>query len=94
MLETRLKTADQGGVTSFSVAGSRKHTTSAGEKREETEWFNCSAVGRLAETCNQFLTDPENGETRHSNDINVTDIQLLGQRSDRLEDVVAVTGLT
>jgi len=21
-----------------------------------TEWFNCSAFGRLAETCNQYLT--------------------------------------
>ena len=27
-------------------------------------------------------------ETRHSNDINITDVQFLGQRSDRLEDVV------
>ena len=27
-------------------------------------------------------------EPRHSNDINITDVQFLGQRSDRLEDVV------
>ena len=45
-----------GGVTNFSVASSRRYTTSAGEQREETEWFNCSAFGRLAETCNQYLT--------------------------------------
>ncbi len=44
------------GVTSFSVASSRKYTTSSGEQREETEWFNCSAFGKLAETCNQYLT--------------------------------------
>ena len=31
------------GVTSFSVATSRKYTTSTGEQREETEWFNCAA---------------------------------------------------
>jgi len=43
-------------VTSFSVASSRKYTTAAGEQREETEWFNCSAFGKLAETCNQYLT--------------------------------------
>ena len=42
-------------VTSFSVASSRRYTTN-GEQREETEWFNVSAWGRLAETCNQYLT--------------------------------------
>ena len=86
------------GVTSFSVASSRKYTTSSGEQREETEWFNCSAFGKLAESCNQYLTkgkqvyvegrlksrtyQTQAGETRHSNDINVTDIQFLGQRAE------------
>ena len=87
-----------GGVTNFSVASSRRYTTSAGEQREETEWFNCSAFGRLAETCNQYLSkgkqvfvegrlssrtyQTQSGETRHSNDINVNEIQFLGQRGD------------
>ena len=86
------------GVTSFSIASSRKYTTSAGEQREETEWFNCSAFGKLADTCNQYLSkgkqvyvegrltsrtyQTQSGETRHSNDINVTDVQFLGQRGD------------
>ena len=86
------------GVTSFSIASSRKYTTSSGEQREETEWFNCSAFGKLADTCNQYLTkgkqvyvegrlssrtyQTQSGETRHSNDINVTDVQFLGQRGD------------
>ena len=43
-------------VTSFSVASRRRYTTSSGEQREETEWFNCSAFGKLANTCNQYLT--------------------------------------
>ena len=43
-------------VTSFSIASSRKHTTAVGEQREETEWFSCQAWGKLAETCNQYLT--------------------------------------
>ena len=34
----------------------------------------------------------QSGETRHSNDINITDVQFLGQRSERLEDVVAAPG--
>lgn len=85
-------------ITSFSVASSRKYTTAAGEPREETEWFNCSAFGKLAETCNQYLTkgkqvyvedrlssrtyQTQGGETRFSNDINVSDVQFLGQRGD------------
>ncbi len=42
-------------VTSFSVAVSRGWTTSAGERREATEWFNVVAWGTLAEVSNQFL---------------------------------------
>ena len=84
---------------SFSVASSRKYTTAAGESREEVEWFNCSVFRKLAENCNQYLGkgkqvyvdgrlssrtyQTQNGETRHSNDINVTEIQFLGQRGER-----------
>ena len=42
-------------VTSFSVAVSRGWTTSSGERREATEWFNVVAWGNLAEVCNQYL---------------------------------------
>ncbi len=93
------------GVTSFSVASSRKYTTSSGEQREETEWFNCSAFGKLADTCNQYLTkgkqvyvegrlssrtyQTQAGETRHSNDINVTDVQSLGTADVITADSVA-----
>ncbi len=82
------------GVTSFSVASSRRYTTSAGERREETEWFNVSAFGRLAELCNQYLTkgrqvyvegrlrsrsyQGNDGQMRHVNEITLTDIQFLG----------------
>jgi single-strand DNA-binding protein len=40
-------------VTSFSVASNHRYRTSSGEQREDTEWFNCQAWGKLAETCNQ-----------------------------------------
>ena len=82
------------GVTSFSVASSRRYTTSGGEQREETEWFNVSAWGKLAELCNQFLTkgrqvyvegrlssrsyEGRDGQMRFSMDINLTDVQFLG----------------
>jgi len=42
-------------VTSFSVATTRSWTNAAGERREETEWFNVVAWGNLAEICRQRL---------------------------------------
>ena len=85
-------------VTKFSVASNRKYTTGSGEQREETEWFNCSAWGKLAETCNQYLTkgqqiyvegrlssrqyQTQSGETRTSLDVSVTDIQFLGGKAE------------
>ncbi len=83
-------------VTSFSVASSRRYTTSAGEQREETEWFNVSAWGKLGETCNQYLAkgrqvyvegrlssrtyEARDGQTRVALDISLTDVQFLGGR--------------
>lgn len=43
-------------VTSFSVATSRTWTSSEGERREETEWFNVVAWGNLAEICKTHLS--------------------------------------
>ena len=43
-------------VTSFRMATSRTYTTSTGERRQETEWFDVVTWNRLAESCNQFLT--------------------------------------
>ncbi len=42
-------------VTSFSMASSRTWTTSDGNRREETEWFNVVSWGGLAEICKQHL---------------------------------------
>lgn len=81
-------------VTSFSIASNRKYTSN-GEKREEVEWFNVSAWGKPPETCNQFLTKgsqvyvegrlssrsyESNGQTRFSMEINLIDIQFLGNK--------------
>ena len=93
-------TASGQSVTSFSIASNRRYTTAAGEQREETEWFNVSAWGRLAETCNQYLTKGQqvyvegkltsrtyqgnDGQTRFSLDINLTEMQMLGRRGDNM----------
>ncbi|MBI2908172.1 MAG: single-stranded DNA-binding protein [Chloroflexi bacterium] len=42
-------------VTTFRIATSRNYTSSSGERRQETEWFNVITWNKLAETCNQFL---------------------------------------
>jgi len=42
-------------VTSFSVATTRSWTSSDGDRREETEWFNVVAWGNLAEICKQYI---------------------------------------
>ena len=42
-------------VTSFSLATSRTWTTTDGDRREATEWFNVVAWRDLAEICNQYL---------------------------------------
>ncbi|HRF95893.1 MAG: single-stranded DNA-binding protein [bacterium] len=42
-------------VTSFSVAVRRTWTSSEGERREETEWFNVVAWSNLAEICKTHL---------------------------------------
>ena len=88
-------------VTSFSVASSRKYRTAAGDQREETEWFNVSAWGKLGEICNQYLAkgkqvyiegrlktrsyQTQNGETRFSLDVTCSDIQFLGGGQGQVE---------
>jgi len=89
-------------VTSFSVASNRKYTTASGEQREETEWFNVSAFGKLGELCNQYLAkgrqvylegrlrsrtyQARDGQTRFVNEIVLTDVQFLGQVAGTRED--------
>ncbi len=85
-------------VTSFSVASSRRYRTADGEQKEETEWFNVSAFGRLSEICNQYLTRGQqvyvegrlngrsytdrDGQPRYSLDIMLTEMQMLGRRGE------------
>jgi single-strand DNA-binding protein len=89
-------------VTSFSIASNRRYTTASGEQREETEWFNVNAWGRMAELCNQYLTkgrqvyvegrlhsrtyEGRDGQMRFVNEINLTDVQFLGGGAGVSED--------
>ena len=84
-------------VTSFNVATNRRYTTSAGEQREETEWFRVSAWNRLAETCNQYVTRgmkvyvegrlssspwiDRDGQARAGNEISAFEVKFLDSRA-------------
>ncbi len=43
-------------VTHFPVAVNRRWTDNNGEQREATTWFRVTAWGKLAETCNAYLS--------------------------------------
>jgi len=83
-------------VTSFNIATNRRYTTSAGENREETDWFRVSVWGKQAEQCNQFLTkgkqvyvegrlharswEGQSGQMRTSLEVTAERVLFLGKR--------------
>lgn len=83
-------------VTSFNVATNRRYTTSAGETKEETDWFRVSVWGKQAEQCNQFLSkgkqvyvegrlharswEGQDGQTRTSLEVSAERVLFLGKR--------------
>lgn len=83
-------------VTSFSVATSRTWTSSDGERREETEWFNVVAWGNLAEICKNHLSkgqqvyvegrlqtrgwEDENGIRHYRTELVANEMIILGDR--------------
>lgn len=89
-------TANGNPMASFSIAENRRYTTSDGEQRQATEWFQCTAFGRLADVCNQYLKrgqqvyiegrlssrryQQRDGTDGFSLDVMVTEMQMLGQR--------------
>lgn len=50
------KTANGQSVASFSIATNRSFTTQTGERKEQVDYHNIVAWGRLAEICAQYLT--------------------------------------
>lgn len=50
------KTANGQSVASFSIATNRSFTTQTGERKEQADYHNIVAWGRLAEICAQYLT--------------------------------------
>jgi single-strand DNA-binding protein len=83
-------------VTSFSIATNWRYTTAEGERKEDTEWFNVVAWGKLAEQCNQFLTkgrlvyiegrlrlrtwEGQDGQKRARNEITAEKVKFLDRQ--------------
>jgi single-strand DNA-binding protein len=84
----------------MSIATSERRKNVAGEMEEHTTWFRVTAWGRQAELANEYLakgrqvyiegrlrleeyTDRE-GQKRFSAEVNATEIQFLGQRTETL----------
>jgi len=84
-------------VASFSIAcGSKWKDKNSGEMREETEWVNLTAFGKLGDICVQYLakgsqvyvsgrmkTDKyeKDGITRYSTKVIIDTMQMLGGKS-------------
>lgn len=90
-------TPDGKPVTSFRMATNRRYTTSAGESREETDWFRVTVWGKQAESCNQFVTkgkqvyvegrlharnwQGQDGQTRTSLEVTANRVLFLGRQA-------------
>jgi single-strand DNA-binding protein len=85
-------------VAKFSLATGRSYKDKNGEMKEETEWHNIVAWGKLGEICAQYLTkgrqayvegriqtrtwEGRDGQKRTSVDIVANDVQMLGGRGE------------
>ena len=49
-------TANGNPIATFRIATNRVYNTPEGERKQETDWFTVVTWGKLAESCNQYLT--------------------------------------
>jgi single-strand DNA-binding protein len=97
-------TAQGTAVCKMSVATTERRRSANGETEEHTTWFRVTVWGRQAELANEYLgkgrqvyvegrlrleeyADRE-GNPRISPEVNATDIQFLGQRSDLMDSQI------
>ena len=85
-------------VCNFSVATTERRKDKSGEYQDVTTWFNVSLWGNRAEQTSQYLSkgklvylegrltqreyQDRDGNTRTSLDVNASDLQFIGARSD------------
>jgi single-strand DNA-binding protein len=54
--DVEMRQAGATNVAAFGLACSRRFTTAAGEKKEETLFIDCTAFGKQADTINKYVT--------------------------------------
>lgn len=84
-------------VVSFSVATNRKWTDKNGEKQEQTEFHNCTAFGKTAETIAKYFSKgkpiyvegrlqtrswEKDGVKHYRTEVVVDTFQFMGDRTD------------
>jgi len=87
-------------VANFSVAVGRRWRGADSEVKEDTDWFNVVAWGRLAEICQEYLTKGRlvyiegrlktdryevEGETRYSTKVVARNMQMLERKPEEPE---------
>lgn len=88
-------------VTDFRMATTRKWKGTDGELKEKTTWFRVSAWGKLAETCNQYLSKGslvlvegdidasawvgQDGQPRASLELRARNVRFMGGRGAQAE---------
>ncbi|MGH2350129.1 MAG: single-stranded DNA-binding protein [Chloroflexota bacterium] len=72
-------------VTTFSLATNRRRTSEDGQRRDETEWHNIVAFGKLAEQCNEFLSKGRSVYIEGRIQTRSWDDQATGQKRYRTE---------
>lgn len=92
-----IKNLEAGKVAKFTLAVSEK-VTRDGEKKEETEWFNIAAFGKLAEVCENYVHKGDricvigkyktreytdkDGAKKTFSEVLASDVELLGSKSE------------
>ena len=90
-------------VCNFSVATTERRKDKSGEYQDVTTWFNVSLWRRQAEVASQYLSkgslvylegrlnqreyQDRDGNTRTSLDVNATELQFIGPRTDESSTV-------
>lgn len=93
-------------VANYSVAVTRRWRSAEGELKEETDWFNLEAWGRLAEISQDYLHKGSlvyvegrlhteryevQGETRYFTKVVVQQIQMLDRKAEESQDLETET---
>jgi single-strand DNA-binding protein len=98
-------TAGQQAVANLRIATTERWTDKSGQKQEATEWHRVVVWGKQAEIVGQYLTkgrqvfiegsirtrqwQDQQGQKRYTTEIVARNVQMLGSRSERTDDLPA-----